>query len=85
MKRDPHVSIESLHATPASAFDDRVWYPYLWADVCREFGGSFLANFMDNNGEVVGMNIVHMDGHCEWKKGPDIKERYSNGSLKFYW
>ena len=78
-------SIGSLHATPSSAFDDRVWYPYLWADVCRQFGDDFLANHMDSNGEVEGMNVVHMDGHCEWKNGRDIKERFSSGSLKFYW
>jgi prepilin-type N-terminal cleavage/methylation domain-containing protein len=78
--------LDSLPATPKSTSEDRVWYPYLWADVCRRIGDDFLANFMTQDGrKVKGMNIIHMDGSGEWRPGKEIKSRYTGGGANFYW
>ncbi|NNM28015.1 MAG: type II secretion system protein [Akkermansiaceae bacterium] len=75
----------SLPALPSHSSEVDVWYPYLWADLCRRFDGSLLANFMKNEDEAAGMNILFLDGHIEWRSGAQIKERYSAGSIQFYW
>ncbi len=77
--------LATMKATPRSLHDDRVWYPYLWADICRKIGDDFLANFMTRDGKVKGMNIIHMDGSGQWIEGAQVEQRYNSGGGTFYW
>lgn len=66
--------------------NDDAWYPLLWASLCRDWPGSPRVAAIMNNGDALGVNVMYLDGHCEWVPKKKMKERYSNsGGLKLLW
>lgn len=65
---------------------DDAWYPILWASLCRDWPGSARVAAIMNNGKALGVNVMYLDGSCEWIPEKKMKERYSNsGGLKILW
>ena len=65
---------------------DDAWYPLLWASLCRDWPGSARVAAIMNNGDALGVNVMFLDGHCEWIPKKKMKERYStSGGLKILW
>lgn len=70
----------------ARNIDDNVWYPILWAGLCRDYTGSpRTAALLDNDGEAIGINVMYLDGHCEWVPGNKLQPRFTAGGLKLFW
>lgn len=66
--------------------NDDAWYPILWAGLCRDWPGSARVAAIMNNGDALGVNVMYLDGHCEWIPKKVMKERYStSGGLKILW
>jgi prepilin-type N-terminal cleavage/methylation domain-containing protein/prepilin-type processing-associated H-X9-DG protein len=65
---------------------DDAWYPLLWASLCRDWPGSARVAAIMNNGDALGVNVMFLDGHCEWIPKKKMRERYStSGGLKILW
>jgi prepilin-type N-terminal cleavage/methylation domain-containing protein/prepilin-type processing-associated H-X9-DG protein len=64
---------------------DDVWYPLLWAGLCRDYSGAPRVCGIMENGEPLGINAVFLDGHAEWIPRRDLEPRYTNGALKIWW
>jgi prepilin-type N-terminal cleavage/methylation domain-containing protein/prepilin-type processing-associated H-X9-DG protein len=68
----------------ARSLTDDAWYPILWAGLCRDFGGTRLGAITRND-EVLGMNVLYLDGHGEWVPMEKMKVRYTSGGLGLLW
>jgi prepilin-type N-terminal cleavage/methylation domain-containing protein/prepilin-type processing-associated H-X9-DG protein len=64
---------------------DEVWYPLLWAGLCRDYSGAPRVCGIMENGEPLGINAVFLDGHAEWIPRSRMEQRYTNGALKIWW
>ena len=61
-----------------------VAYPILWMDLTRIWDGGVVGNFMANEKEPLGTHVGYQDGHIEWVRGKDMKERF-RGSATLLW
>jgi prepilin-type N-terminal cleavage/methylation domain-containing protein len=68
----------------ARSLTDDAWYPVLWAGLCRDFGGTRLGAITRDD-EVLGMNVIYLDGHGAWMPSEKMKVRYTSGSLGLLW
>jgi prepilin-type N-terminal cleavage/methylation domain-containing protein len=69
----------------ARTLTDDSWYPVLWAGICRDFSGTPKVAGIMNDGEVLGLNIMHLDGSAQWVPKAEIKARYKASSMTLYW
>jgi prepilin-type processing-associated H-X9-DG protein len=85
------IPYETIITNPSKAFPknftDDAWYNVLWAGLVRDYPGSdTVAAVVDNQGKPLGMNIMYLDGHVEWKDARSTKVRYTtNQGLKVFW
>lgn len=68
-------------------FTDDAWYTVLWSGLVREYPGSDpVAALVDNKKKPLGMNVMYLDGHSEWKDAKTTKVRYTHPQgLKLFW
>lgn len=64
--------------------NDDVWYPVLWAGICREWSGSQLAALM-KDGVALGVNVMYIDGSAKWVDKQQMEHRYTAIGTKVYW
>ena len=74
---------DKIKAFPRAITDD-AWYPVLWAGLCRDYGGTRVGA-INQNGKVLGMNVIYLDSHAEWLPANRMKVRYTSGSLGLLW
>lgn len=84
------IPYETIITNPAKAFPknftDDAWYNVLWAGLVRDYPGSnTVAAVVDNNEKPLGMNVMYLDGHVEWKDARSTKVRYTANGLQLYW
>lgn len=82
------IPYEEIIKDPTKAFarsiTDDAWYPVLWAGLCRDFNGTRVGAIVQN-GKVLGMNVIYLDGHAEWVQEKKIKVRYNSNGLGLLW
>jgi prepilin-type N-terminal cleavage/methylation domain-containing protein len=61
-----------------------VAYPILWMDLTRIWNGGIVGNFMKDDTKPLGTHVGYLDGHIEWVRGDDMKERF-RGSATLLW
>jgi type II secretory pathway pseudopilin PulG len=69
----------------ARSLGDEVWYPLLWAGLCRDYGDTPRVCAIMENGEPLGMSVVYLDGRAEWVPRDQMEPRYNNGQLTIWW
>ena len=79
------AELRQMPALPSRIDQTEVWYPYIWAGLCRTWQDSFLANFISGDYKAKGLHVVHLDGHIEWKNWDQIERRYTRNNLTIYW
>lgn len=62
-----------------------VAYPILWMDLAARWGNDTVANYMSGSGDLEGVHVGYLDGHVEWVRGPDLKPRWTGGTVTLYW
>ena len=62
------------------AITDDAWCQLLWVGICGDYGGTRVGA-ITQNGQVLGMNVIYLDGHAEWIPMKKMKVRFTSGSL----
>jgi prepilin-type N-terminal cleavage/methylation domain-containing protein len=80
------IILDSRKAFPRS-FSDDSWYPVLWSSLISDFPGrSTIAPLMDSKNKPLGLNVIYLDGHAEWKDARTTQVRYTHPQgLKLMW
>ena len=85
------VPFDTIIQDPKKAFprtfSDDSWYPVLWSSLISDFPGrETIAPLVDNKKKPLGMNVMYLDGHSEWKDAKNTKVRYTHPQgLKLMW
>lgn len=70
----------------ARTISDDVWYPVLWAGLCRNGKSGPEAAIMKDDTEPLGVNVSYLDGRAEWVDWAKMKNpRYKSGGVTLYW
>lgn len=69
----------------ARTLSDEVWYPLLWAGLCRDYSGAPRVCAIMEDNEPLGLNVVYLDGHAEWVPRDRMEPRYKNAALTIWW
>jgi type II secretory pathway pseudopilin PulG len=85
------VPYDTIMQDPNKAFPrtfaDDSWYSVLWSSMISEYPGrDLIAPLVDMKGKALGLNVIYLDGHAEWKDAKTTKVRYTHSSgLKLIW
>ena len=85
------IPYDTITTDPRKAFprtlSDDAWYPILWSSLISDFPGrDTIAPLVDHREKPLGMNVMYLDGHSEWKDARTTSVRYThNHGLKLIW
>ena len=74
---------DSYRFTP-SRTGQEVAYPILWVDLAVVWNNKQLGNFEEGE-KFKGVHVGYMDGHVEWRQGPQVRPRFSRPGLVLHW
>ena len=65
---------------------EKVVYDILWVDLAMIWNNRRIGNFhKQKEKEFQGVHVGYQDGHVEWHKGPEVRERFVKPGLTLYW